>query len=143
MYTPLIVRSIKMSVIVLMLWAHSTVMAVEQHQHERQHEIILRESGNATHNHTGGSNNEGLSGEAIANIVATAVAIALIGSITFYMCYCYNHKERVARVKAALERNKLIRQRIEAEKRATSNEQTKDNPTHSPVSTTLQQFSPT
>ena len=48
----------------------------------------------------------------------------------------------MARVKAAIERNKLIRQRIEAERKAAStiiNEQPRDNP--SPV--TSQQFAPT
>jgi len=129
-----------MTVIVLMLfWAHSTVLA------GAEHEVALRDSGNATHNHTGSSSNESLSGEAIANIVATAAAIALIGSMTCYMCYCYNHRERMARVKAAIERNKLIRQRIEAEKKAAStiiNEQPRDIP--SPVtSATSQQFAPT
>jgi len=135
-------RSIKtMMVAIMLLWIHSMVMAVEQFQHE----VTLRDSGNDTHNnHT---SNEVLSGEAIANIVATSAAVALIGSMTCYMCYCYNHRERVARVKAAIERNKLIRQRIEAEKRVAStviNEQPRHNPPPSPVtSSTSQEFAPT
>ena len=130
-------------IVVMLLWVHSTVVAVEQHQHN----VTLRDNGNTTRNHTGGSSNEALSGEAIANIVVTAAAIALIGSMTCYMCYCYNHRERMARVKAAIERNRLIRQRIEAENKVAStviNEQQRDFPRPSPVtSTTSQQFAPT
>jgi len=69
-------------------------------------------------NQTDSSEEETLSAEAIANITATVAAIGIIASVTCYLCYCFNHKQRMERIKAAIERNRVIRQRIAAEKAA-------------------------
>lgn len=60
------------------------------------------------------------SAEAIANIAASGAAIGIIASITCYMCYCYSHRERMERIRTAIERNKTIRERIAAEKAAST-----------------------
>ena len=72
-----------------------------------------------------------LSGEAIANIAATGAAIGIIAMITCYMCYCYNHRERMERIRTAIERNRVIRERIATEKAAAARQPntTADNQT--------------
>ena len=83
-------------------------------------QFVLRdELGNEnTTNQINSSDDEVLTGEGIANITVTAVGIVIIASVTCYMCYCYNHRERMERVRTALERNKTIRERIAAENAA-------------------------
>lgn len=71
-----------------------------------------------TTNQTNSSDDQVLGAEAIVNIAATGAAIGIIASLTCYMCYCYNHKERLERIRTAIERNRVIRQRIAAEKAA-------------------------
>lgn len=65
----------------------------------------------------GGSSHEPpLSPEAIANIAATAAALAVIGSALCYLMMCYNRDERLQRVRMAQERNRQISKQIEAAK---------------------------
>lgn len=90
-------------------------------------QFMLRDE-NAT-NQTNSSDDESLSGEAIANITATVAAIVIIASISCYICYCYNQRERMERVRTVLERNKAIRERIAAEKAAATQQNTTDNQT--------------
>ena len=78
------------------------------------------------------SDDEILGAEAIANIVATGAAIGIIVSITCYMCYCYNHRERMERIRTAIERNRTIRERIAAEKTETTTNATVNDRTPTP-----------
>ena len=83
-----------------------------------QHDRFTLQDENATNQTNSTSSDDVLSGEAIANIAATGAAIGIIAWITCYMCYCYNHRERMERIRTAIERNRVIRERIAAEKAA-------------------------
>lgn len=89
----------------------------------KDNQFTLRDE-NGTNQTNNSSGNEVLSAEAIANIAATGAAIAIIGSLTCYLCYCYNHREKMARVRTAIERNRLIRERLAAEKAAAAQSNT-------------------
>lgn len=64
----------------------------------------------------GSSREPPLSPEAIANIVATAAALLVIGSAMCYLLMCFNRDERMQRVRMAQERNRQISKQIEAAK---------------------------
>ena len=103
----------------------------ETSQHNR---FTLRDEDATNQSNSTSSDDEILSGEAIANIAATGAAIGIIVFITCYMCYCYNHRERMERIRTAIERNRTIRERIAAEKvAATTQPNTEtDNQTATP-----------
>lgn len=94
-------------------------VSTETSQHDR---FTLRDE-NTTSQTNSTSSDDVLSGEAIANIAATGAAIGIIASITCYICYCYNHRERMERIRTAIERNRAIRERIAVEKAATATTQ--------------------
>lgn len=97
-------------------------------------QFVLRdelENENTT-NQTNSSDDEVLTAEGIANITVTAAGIVIIASVTCYMCYCYNHREKMERVRTAIERNRTIRQRIAAEKAAATKSNATTDKTPSP-----------
>ena len=96
-------------VLAMQFWITVTDEASEYNQ------FLLQDE---TTNQTNSSDDQVLGAEAIVNIAATGAAIGIIASLTCYMCYCYNHKERLERIRTAIERNRVIRQRIAAEKAA-------------------------
>ena len=98
-----------------------------------QHNRFTLQDENATNQtNSTSSGGETLSAEAVANIAATGAAIGIIASITCYMCCCYNHRERMERIRTAVERNRTIRERIAAQKAAAST--TVDNNDQTPTS---------
>ena len=96
------------------------VVAETSSETSQYSQFVLRdELGNeSTTNQTNSSDDEVLTAEGIANIAVTGAGILIIASVTCYMCYCYNHRERMERVRTAIERNKTIRERMAAEKAA-------------------------
>ena len=92
-------------------------------------QFTLQDENTTNQTNSTSSDDEILGGEAIANIVATGAAIGIIASITCYMCYCYNQKERMERIRAAIERNRAIRQRIAAEETPQKTTTTRPNTT--------------
>ena len=64
-----------------------------------------------------------LSAEAIANIAASAAAVAVLGGAMCYLLMCFNKQERIERVRAAQERNRQISRRLEAAKLAKKEKQ--------------------
>ena len=57
-----------------------------------------------------------LSGEAIANIVASVLGVSVIGAALCYLLLCFNKDSRMQRVRMAQERNRQITKQIEAVK---------------------------
>ena len=64
-----------------------------------------------------------LSAEAIANIAASAAAVAVLGGAMCYLLMCFNKQERIERVRAAQERNRQISRRLETAKLAKKEKQ--------------------
>ena len=139
-YTYMASRSFRSNAVMftVVLAIQLLTVTTEMSQHDR---FTLRDE-NATNqtNSTTSSDDESLSADAIANIAATGAAIGIIASITCYMCYCYNHRERMQRIRTAIERNRVIRARIAAEKAAaaasTQPNTTADNQTTSDINVT-------
>ena len=63
-----------------------------------------------------------LTPDAIANITTTVVAIILLTSIVCYLLMCYEKKERMDRVRLALEKNRAIEKQMAASKARRSRE---------------------
>ena len=64
-----------------------------------------------------------LSAGAIANIAASAAAVAVLGGAMCYLLMCFNKQERMERVRAAQERNRQISRRLEAAKQGKKEKQ--------------------
>ena len=67
-----------------------------------------------------------LTGSAIANITASAVAICIIFSVLCYLGLVYNKQERMDRVRMAMERNRQIDRQLAAT-RARQQQKAEDN----------------
>lgn len=78
--------------------------------------VVCRADEEGSGSGRGSSDEPPLSTEAIANITATAAALAVIGSALCYLMMCYNKDERLQRVRMAQERNRQITKQIEAAK---------------------------
>lgn len=63
-----------------------------------------------------------LTPDAIANITTTVLAIILLTSIVCYLLMCYEKKERMDRVRLALEKNRAIEKQMVAAKARQSRE---------------------
>ena len=63
-----------------------------------------------------------LTPDAIANITTTVLAIILLTSIVCYLLMCYEKKERMDRVRLALEKNRAIEKQMVASKARQSRE---------------------
>lgn len=77
-----------------------------------------------------------LSGEAIANITMTVLAIILLSSLVCYLVMCYEKKERMDRVRLALEKNRAIEKQMVASKARQSRERERADSGASIFSTT-------
>lgn len=78
--------------------------------------VVCRADEEGSGSGSGSRDEPPLSPEAIANITATAAAVAVIGSAMCYLIMCYNKDERMQRVRMAQERNRQIARQIEAAK---------------------------
>lgn len=98
------------------LWLLSALVALCSAGRDVAHGITTREE---MRNETGNSTTTEpvLTGEAIANISASLVAICVLSSVLCYLFLFFNKQERMVRVRTALERNRQIDRQI-AEARA-------------------------
>lgn len=63
-----------------------------------------------------------LTADAIANITTTVVAIMILTSIVCYLLMCFEKRERMDRVRLALEKNRAIEKQMVASKARQSRE---------------------
>ena len=86
--------------------------ALQPRQKEDANDSLTAENdgGNGT------SSEPALSANAIANITASSVAVFLIGAMLCYLWQCFDRRQRMQRVRMALERNKQIERQMAAAK---------------------------